>query len=142
MTHTDFDGADIVRACIRKRGYPTEKFARLALAGIRRVSPEADVRVYACRLCGFWHVGGAPGAGTRDASVRRRHDRRDVARTGYRGRERRDENLRDRVHDVTVRSHGRHPSGDVDPLSVDGEDEYVAGRTGRRRPAQSMRGED
>jgi hypothetical protein len=141
-THTDFDGADIVRACIRKRGYATEKFARLALAGIRRVSPDADVRVYACRQCGLWHVGGSPGAGTRDASARRRHERRDLGRTNYRGRERRHENLSDRAPEITVRSHGRRPIGGLDRLSGDGEDEDIPCRTGRRNPPRATPGDD
>jgi hypothetical protein len=114
VSHTDFDTADIVRACIRKRGYATEKFARLAAAAIRRASPDAEVRVYSCRHCGFWHVGGAPGTGTRDAGVRRRQDRRRPLADQYRGRERRHENLSDRVRGAMAPAHGRPGHKGVD----------------------------
>jgi hypothetical protein len=104
LSNTDFDGASIVRACIRKRGYPTEKVARLAVAAIRRADPDAEVRVYECRLCGLLHVGGLPGAQTRDAGIggpadtpRRKNRRRSVPGAVYRGRERRHEVLSDRV---------------------------------------------
>lgn len=59
---TDHDGADAVRSCTRKKGYPTEDIAKLAVASIRRASPEADVRVYGCRHCGMYHVGRTPGS--------------------------------------------------------------------------------
>jgi hypothetical protein len=110
--NTDFDGADIVRACIRKRGYPTEKVARLAVAAIRRAQPDADVRVYGCRQCGLLHVGGSPGAQTRDAGLhgpadlpRRKNRRKAAAGAVYRGRERRHEVLSDRVDEDGKPSH-------------------------------------
>lgn len=100
---TDFDGASIVRSCIRKKGHLTEKAARLSVAAIQRAFPDAGVRAYACRHCGLWHVGNAPGTATRDpesmgsAELPRRRDRR-KGRPGsvYRGRERRHEVLSDR----------------------------------------------
>ena len=100
MSHIDFDGSDIVRACIRKKGYPLEKFAHSAVAAILRASPDADVRVYACRHCGLWHVGGSPGTGTRDASLQHRKDRRRPVTTDrFRGRERRHDALSERIQE-------------------------------------------
>jgi hypothetical protein len=104
MGDTDFDGANIVRACIRKKGHLTEKAARLSVAAIRRAYPEAGVRAYACRHCGLWHVGNSPGTATRDpetqgsADTPRRKNRR-KARPGtvYRGRERRHDVLSERA---------------------------------------------
>jgi hypothetical protein len=103
---TDFDGANVVRTCIRKKGHLTERAARLSVAAIRRAYPEAGVQAYACRRCGLWHVGNAPGTATRDpaahdsADTPRRKNRR-KARPGavYRGRERRHEVLSERVDD-------------------------------------------
>lgn len=60
MTYTDHDGADPTRACTRKKAYPSEQVARLAIDTIRRVNPDAEVRPYACRNCGQWHVGATP----------------------------------------------------------------------------------
>lgn len=57
---TDHDGADLVRSCTRKKGYPSENVARLAIDTIRRKNPVAEVRPYACRSCGQWHVGATP----------------------------------------------------------------------------------
>lgn len=62
VTHTDNDGADQIRSCTRKKGYPSESVARMAIDTIRSMSPDADVRVYGCRHCGQWHVGGSPGS--------------------------------------------------------------------------------
>jgi hypothetical protein len=122
MSHTDFDGSDIVRACIRKKGYPREKFARSAVAGILRANPDAEVRVYACRHCGLWHVGGSPGTGTRDASLRHRQDRRrPVTIEGYRGRERRHDALSDRGYAAAVAppTHHRQAAGGSGPTLRD-----------------------
>ncbi len=103
VSNTDFDGANVVWSCIRKKGHLTEKAAPLSVAAIRRAYPEAGVRAYACRHCGLWHVGNAPGAVTRDpdtegsADAARPKNRR-KARSGtvYRGRERRHEVLSER----------------------------------------------
>lgn len=62
VTHTDSDGADQTRACTRKKGYPSEQVARMAIGTIRTINPDAEVRAYGCRHCGQWHVGGSPGS--------------------------------------------------------------------------------
>lgn len=60
VTYTDFDGADIIRSCTRKKPYPSQEVAKLAVASIMESSAEANVRAYACRHCGTWHVGRVP----------------------------------------------------------------------------------
>lgn len=60
--NTDYDGADLVRTCTRKKGYPSEEIARKAVTSIREANPVADVRSYGCRRCGQWHVGRTPGS--------------------------------------------------------------------------------
>lgn len=66
---TDYDNAHPVRSCTRKKAYPTEEIARSAVRSIREGSPDADVRAYACRSCGSWHVGASPGAVKTDADL-------------------------------------------------------------------------
>lgn len=70
VTYTDSDGADRSRACTRKKGYPSEEVARFAVATIRSMDPQAAVRVYGCRFCGQWHVGGTPRRDRFDADAR------------------------------------------------------------------------
>lgn len=67
--HTDFDDADLTRTCTRKNGYPSQAFAKLAIASIHQRNPVASLRAYACRRCGLWHVGGVPRRDTRFSAV-------------------------------------------------------------------------
>jgi hypothetical protein len=60
MTHTDSDSADVLWACTRKKAYPSEEIAKLGVASIVKGNPGAEVRPYACRRCGLWHVGATP----------------------------------------------------------------------------------
>jgi hypothetical protein len=125
---TDFDGANVVRACIRKKGHLTEKAARLSVGAIRRAYPEAGVRAYACRHCGLWHVGNAPGTATRDpatqgsADMSRRKNRR-KARPGtvHRGRERRHDVLSRRRSGARRGPGARPPAAEMDPADLAGQ---------------------
>lgn len=60
VANTDYDDADIVRSCTRKKGYPSEEIARLSISSIREVNPSAELRAYGCRHCGRWHIGRNP----------------------------------------------------------------------------------
>jgi hypothetical protein len=55
---TDADDADVVWVCARKSAYAFQSTARAAAARVRAASPYSDVREYACRRCGQWHIGG------------------------------------------------------------------------------------
>ena len=66
MTHIDSEDADTLWACARKKAYPSEDIAKLSVAAIVKSQPRAEVRAYACRRCGLWHVGATP-AGERKA---------------------------------------------------------------------------
>jgi hypothetical protein len=57
---TDYDNADVIRSCARKKAYPTEAIARLSVSSIVSGDPTACVRPYQCRHCGLWHVGRSP----------------------------------------------------------------------------------
>jgi hypothetical protein len=58
--YTSYDGATLAWACARKKAYPAEDVARLSIAAILRVSPDARLRAYLCAHCSAWHVGAAP----------------------------------------------------------------------------------
>lgn len=60
--NTDFDGADVTRACTRKKAYPTEEIALMAVGSVHEADAQAEVRPYACRRCGAWHIGATPRA--------------------------------------------------------------------------------
>lgn len=89
MTHQDFDDADLIRTCTRKKGYPTEESARHSAGSIRKAHPTAEVRVYSCRRCGQWHVGGVPYTERRydlQDPVERDEWEQEIARQRSRGR--------------------------------------------------------
>ena len=60
VQHTDTESSDTHWACARKKAYPTEEIARLGVSSIVKINPRAEVRPYACRRCGLWHVGATP----------------------------------------------------------------------------------
>ncbi len=56
----DYDRADPAWSCNRKKVYPDESFAS-RVARRMWVERDANVVAYACRHCGNWHIGRAPG---------------------------------------------------------------------------------
>jgi len=92
VSYTNYDGANIVRTCTRKKGYPTEDIASAVAATIRRETGAAIVP-YGCGHCGLYHIGGSPSTeevidrprgshrrGRRSQSSHRRSGRRRIGR--------------------------------------------------------------
>lgn len=49
-------GADPIRACSRKKAYPTEQIAKSVARKVSDRSGEPIVP-YGCTMCGSWHIG-------------------------------------------------------------------------------------